>query len=189
MTLISPSYLISRLQDRDWLPLMKLNYLRLMPRKDFQVWTILQQMAVTEQKLTLLNKIVLVTPELRTLVPRPTKRPSSSPTLVSVCIAPEFIGHGGNILNLGLWAHWTRGINPLPSGWINQKATVRLRLRATSHSPCLIAHNQFYFILGVVTLSLVSARSWAWQLISSADVYTSILNRLAVLLVFPRKQM
>ena len=63
---------------------MKLNYLRLMPRKDFQVWTILQQMAVTEQKLTLLNKIVLVTPELRTLVPRATKRPSSSPALVSV---------------------------------------------------------------------------------------------------------
>ena len=72
---------------------MKLNYLRLMPGKDFQVWTIFQWLAtVTGQKLEplWLNKTVLVTPELWPL-DQVSAANTAWPLDTNVCIAQEYI--------------------------------------------------------------------------------------------------
>ena len=73
---------------------MKLNYLRLMPGKDFQVWTIFQWLAtVTGLEPLWLNKTVLVTPELWSL-DQVSAANKAWPLDTNVCIAQEYIGHG-----------------------------------------------------------------------------------------------
>ena len=79
---------------------MKLNYLRLMPRKDFQVWTIFQWLAtVTGQKLGPLsrNKTELATPELLSL-----------DRVSEASLAWAGPGHWSPVFAL-LRIHWSRG--------------------------------------------------------------------------------